>query len=61
MNTIPTQRFGVTEIEVQLLSLGGMRLQRSWDDLEPSAITASSQANLLALLRQTSSHDLHHI
>lgn len=61
MNTIPTRRFEATEIEMQLLSLGGMRFQQSWDDLEPSAIAASSQANLLALLRRASSHGLHHI
>ena len=40
---LPTRRFGRTELEIPLLSLGGMRFQQSWTDLPPDEITPASQ------------------
>ena len=35
---LPTRRFGRTDLEIPLLSLGGMRFQQSWTDLPALAI-----------------------
>ena len=58
---IPTRRFGRTELPMPLLSLGGMRFQQSWSDLEASAIEAESQRNLEATLAAAVSAGFHHI
>ena len=58
---VPTRRFGRTELAMPVLSLGGMRFQQSWSDLESSAIEASSQAILGALLAAAKAAGLHHI
>lgn len=36
---LPTRRFGRTELAMPVLSLGGMRFQQSWSDLEADVIT----------------------
>ncbi len=43
---IPTRRFGRTGIQIPVLSLGGMRFQQSWKDIDSSEITFESQQNL---------------
>ena len=58
---LPTRRFGRTELAMPVLSLGGMRFQQSWSDLEADAITAESQANLRATLAKAVAHGFHHI
>jgi predicted aldo/keto reductase-like oxidoreductase len=58
---IPSRRFGRTELAMPVLSLGGMRFQQSWKDLEPGAIENSSQANLRSLLEKAIGAGLHHI
>jgi len=58
---IPTRRFGRTAVAMPVLSLGGMRFQQSWKDLEPNAIEASSQSNLRRLLEKAIGAGLHHI
>jgi len=58
---IPIRRFGRTGLAMPVLSLGGMRFQQSWKDLEPGAIEETSQANLRLLLEQAIGAGLHHI
>lgn len=58
---IPCRRFGRTGLAMPVLSLGGMRFQQSWSDLEPGAITAASQANLQAILEAAVAHGFHHV
>jgi predicted aldo/keto reductase-like oxidoreductase len=58
---VPRRRFGRTGLEMPLLSLGGMRFQQSWSDLEPEAIEAASQANLRSLLEHSIAVGMHHI
>ena len=58
---IPTRRFGRTGLAMPVLSLGGMRFQQSWTDLEPAAITAASQDNLRQVLTCARGAGLHHI
>ena len=49
---LPTRRFGRTELQIPLLSLGGMRFQQSWSDLPSADITSESQLNLEETLQQ---------
>ncbi|NDD45374.1 MAG: aldo/keto reductase, partial [Synechococcaceae bacterium WB9_4xB_025] len=58
---LPTRRFGRTELPMPILSLGGMRFQQSWTDLEADAITAESQRQLEATLERAVACGLHHV
>ena len=58
---VPSRRFGRTELQVPVLSLGGMRFQQSWNDLPSNEIPTSSQLNLEKILKDASSYGLHHI
>ncbi|QNI59718.1 NADP-dependent oxidoreductase [Synechococcus sp. BIOS-U3-1] len=58
---LPTRRFGRTEISMPVLSLGGMRFQQSWSDLEADAITAQSQRLLQSTLERAVQTGFHHV
>ena len=58
---LPTRRFGRTELQIPLLSLGGMRFQQSWSDLPSADITSESQLNLEETLQQAVDHGFHHV
>lgn len=58
---LPTRRFGRTELQIPLLSLGGMRFQQSWTDLPSTDISTESQLNLEATLQQAVGHGFHHV
>jgi predicted aldo/keto reductase-like oxidoreductase len=58
---VPSRRFGRTGLAMPVLSLGGMRFQQSWKDLEAGAIEESSQVNLRRLLAKAIGAGLHHI
>jgi predicted aldo/keto reductase-like oxidoreductase len=58
---VPSRRFGRTGLAMPVLSLGGMRFQQSWKDLEAGAIEESSQFNLRRLLEKAIGAGLHHI
>ena len=59
--TLPTRRFGRTEFEIPLLSLGGMRFQQSWTDLPADQITSASQTQLEATLKRAVDLGFHHV
>ena len=40
---LPCRRFGRTNLEMPVLSLGGMRFQKSWDELKFSEISKRSE------------------
>ena len=40
---LPCRRFGRTNLKMPLLSLGGMRFQKSWDELKYSEIPSKEQ------------------
>ena len=61
MSSLPTRRFGRTEISMPVLSLGGMRFQQSWSDLEVAAITAESQRLLQSTLERAVQNGFHHV
>jgi len=60
-DSIPTRRFGRTEIQIPLLSLGGMRFQQSWKDLEPQEINKQQQDVLQKTISYASQKGMHHI
>ncbi|GCE64202.1 aldo/keto reductase [cyanobiont of Ornithocercus magnificus] len=59
--TLPRRRFGRTGLEISLLSLGGMRFQQSWTDLEPEYITTASQERVRHTLEHAIQLGLNHI
>ena len=60
-NSIPIRRFGRTEIQMPVLSLGGMRFQQSWKDLDPQEINKQQQDILQKTIRHASQNGMHHI
>jgi len=58
---LPTRRFGRTELSMPVLSLGGMRFQQSWNDLDAKAITVESQQSLQRTLERAVDLGFHHI
>lgn len=58
---VPCRRFGRTGLQIPVLSLGGMRFQQSWSDLDWHQITPGNQANVEALLRHAQHLGYHHI
>ena len=59
--SIPCRRFGRTEIDMPVLSLGGMRFQESWKDLNDSEIDQENQKKLEATLMKAFSNGLNHL
>jgi predicted aldo/keto reductase-like oxidoreductase len=55
------RRFGRTEIQMPVLSCGGMRYQHSWNDVKPGEIPADNQANLEATIRRAVELGITHI
>lgn len=60
-SALPTRRFGRTELQMPLLSLGGMRFQQSWTDLPADAITSVSQETLESTVQAAARQGLHHL
>ena len=53
-SSIPSRRFGRTEIQMPVLSLGGMRFQQSWKDLDPNEINKQQQDILQKTIKHAS-------
>ena len=58
---LPTRRFGRTELAMPVLSLGGMRFQQSWSDLEADVITEEAQRTVQTTLHRASELGFHHV
>jgi len=60
---VPTRRFGKTELQMPVITCGGMRYQQSWEDDEKArkSITDENQANLEATLRYALELGINHI
>ena len=61
LNVCPSRRFGRTEINMPVLSLGGMRFQHSWSDMEIDDIKQNNQMNLERIMHFATQNGLHHI
>jgi hypothetical protein len=55
------RRFGRTNLKIPILSLGGMRFQKSWDQLDFSAISYEEQNKLENILNLANKYGLSHI
>ena len=55
------RRFGRTELQIPVLSCGGMRYQQSWDDLPPEKIEEVGQRNLEATVLHALDLGINHI
>ncbi len=58
---LPTRRFGRTGIDIPLLSLGGMRFQQSWKDLQKNEISIENQIALEKTVNKAVESGLIHI
>ena len=55
------RRFGKTDLQLPVLSCGGMRYQHSWKDVDPSQVPVDNQTNLEATIRRALDLGIHHI
>ncbi len=60
LHDLPTRRFGRTEINMPILSIGGMRFQQSWKDLAMDEVTQANQKNLEKILKFAVKNHLDH-
>lgn len=63
-NALPSmryRRFGKTELQMPVLSCGGMRYQFKWQDVDPSEIPADNQSNLEATIHRALELGINHI
>ncbi len=60
---IPKRRFGKTELQLSVLTCGGMRYQQSWQDDEAAraSVTEESQKNVEACVRYALDLGINHI
>jgi uncharacterized protein len=55
------RRFGRTELNMPVISCGGMRYQFKWQDAEPSEIPADNQSNIEATIHHALELGINHI
>jgi predicted aldo/keto reductase-like oxidoreductase len=55
------RRFGRTELQMPVISCGGMRYQYKWQDVPPHEIPAGNQSNLEATIRRAVDLGINHI
>lgn len=55
------RRFGKTELQIPVISCGGMRYQQSWKDTETDLVTDENQQNLEACIRRAVELGINHI
>ncbi len=58
---LPFRRFGRTNLEIPVLSLGGMRFQKSWDELKFSEISLNEQKKVENILNLANKFGFNHI
>jgi len=55
------RRFGRTNLKIPVLSLGGMRFQKSWDQLEFSEISYEEQNKVENILNLANKNGISHV
>jgi predicted aldo/keto reductase-like oxidoreductase len=55
------RRFGRTELQMPVISCGGMRYQYKWQDVDPKDIPPAAQANLEATIHRAVELGINHI
>ena len=59
--SIPTRRFGRTNLQMPVFSCGGMRYQQAWDDIAPETVEEAGQRNLEATILRALELGINHI
>ncbi len=59
--SVPTRRFGKTEIQIPIFSCGGMRYQQSWERKDIDKVEEKNQNNLEATIKRSIELGLCHI
>lgn len=59
--TVPTRRFGRTELQMPVFTTGGMRYQQDWKDLSREELQAESTENVRACIQRSLRHGIRHI
>ncbi len=55
------RRFGKTELQMPVLTCGGMRYQQSWSDIKAKELDREKQANLEATVRKAVASGMNHV
>lgn len=55
------RRFGKTELQMPVISCGGMRYQHKWSDVDPNEVPKDGQANLEATIHRALELGINHI
>lgn len=55
------RRFGRTEIQMPVISCGGMRYQHKWQDVDPAEVPTDGQANVEATIHRALELGINHI
>jgi predicted aldo/keto reductase-like oxidoreductase len=55
------RRFGRTELNMPVFSVGGMRYQHKWQDVEPEEVPADGQANIETIIHKALDLGMNHI
>lgn len=55
------RRFGRTELQMPVISCGGMRYQHKWQDVDPKDIPSAGQSNLEACIHRALELGINHI
>ena len=58
---LPCRRFGRTNLNMPVLSLGGMRFQKSWDELKFSEISRKEQNKVENILKLADEFGFNHV
>ena len=58
---LPNRRFGRTNIKMPVLSLGGMRFQKSWEELNSSQISHQEQKKIENILKLANKYGFSHV
>ena len=58
---LPNRRFGRTNLQIPVLSLGGMRFQKSWEQLDLSEISFKEQKKVENILNLADKYGLSHV
>ncbi|MDP6524683.1 MAG: aldo/keto reductase [Kiritimatiellia bacterium] len=54
------RRFGRTELQMPVITCGGMRFQQSWEDIDPKDLDAKGQVNLEETVRYAFANGINH-
>jgi uncharacterized protein len=58
---VPKQRFGRTEVQMPVLTCGGMRFQQGWEDIAAEKVDRKIQENVEAIIHCALDHGINHI